>query len=291
MQLAPKITKHVWIMCLALSVILFSENMANADAVETTDNHTVNCPATYQQGTDAKIITQSKAAYEKTCEKVIVPAYHRYLNSGETGSFEEFAADNYYEQEAPGLKGDVTTNVTAMGPESTKSGVHPMMNGKTGYKMKAGDILVVYGRSSSSHFIGHAAIATSSKYVLEMTGPGHKSDHHTKANFFKRNTKGSSYVLVYRIKKHPTYAKNAASYAYHHMYKGARPSYFISTHLYHKDPSYCSKYVYLSYYWGAKKSSVKKWPEYTHIVTPHGLVGNFKGTFKPNKIHKVTSYK
>jgi hypothetical protein len=27
-----------------------------------------------------------------------------------------------------------------------------------------------------------------------------------------------------------------------------------------------------------------------HIVTPHGLAGNFVGTFKPTNLHKVTSY-
>ncbi|MBC1923029.1 hypothetical protein HCJ80_12905 [Listeria grayi] len=156
--------------------------------------------------------------------------------------------------------------------------------------MKAGDILIVYGTRITPRYIGHAAIATSSKYVMEMTGPKHKSEHNTKAAFFKRNTTGSKYVLVYRIKKHPHYADDASTYAYKHMYKKDRiQKYYISPRLYHKDPSYCSKFVYLSYYWGATKSSVKYLTE-IHIVTPHALIGDFKGTFKPSKIHKITKY-
>lgn len=158
--------------------------------------------------------------------------------------------------------------------------------------MKAGDILVCYGTNSdfSGKFIGHAAIATSAKYVLQMTGPGHRAEHYAKKTFFNKYTGRSSYVAVYRVESHPTYASKAASYAYNHMYKVTNPSYFISTNLYHKSPSYCSKYVYLAYYWGATKNALTYYSSNLHIVTPHGLVGNFKGSFHPAYIHKITKY-
>ena len=53
--------------------------------------------------------------------------------------------------------------------------------------------------------IGHAAIASSSKYIMEM--PGKKISKHAthtkKATFFKRHTGGPRYVEVYRIKNTP----------------------------------------------------------------------------------------
>lgn len=40
----------------------------------------------------------------------------------------------------------------------------------------------------------------------------------------------------------------------------------------------------------ATKSALISYKTNTHIVTPHGLTGNFKGSFKPTNIHKITSY-
>lgn len=57
--------------------------------------------------------------------------------------------------------------------------------------------------------------------------------------------------------------------------------------LYKKSPTYCSKYVYLAYYRGATKKSVKKFNK-NHLVTPHGLPLDFAGTFKPSLIHVIT---
>lgn len=121
------------------------------------------------------------------------------------------------------------------------------------YNMKAGDILVVFGRNSDykSRIIGHAAIATSSKHVMEIPGVNHRAWYSSKKGFFYRNTGKNRFVYVYRIKAHPHYADAASTYAYKYMYKKDNPTYFISTNLYHKSPSYCSKYVYLSYWWGS----------------------------------------
>lgn len=151
---------------------------------------------------------------------------------------------------------------------------------------------MIYGinSDSSGKFIGHASIASSSKYVLHMPGYGSHAQHWTKKHFFQAYTDGNSYVAVYRIKKHPNYSSDAASYAYHKMYKKSNPSYNLNPYLYDKSPSYCSKYVYLSYWWGATHSALKYYSSGIHYVTPHGLVGNYKGTFKPSYIHKITKY-
>ncbi|AZA24536.1 MAG: hypothetical protein DF199_00765 [Lactobacillus delbrueckii subsp. lactis] len=53
------------------------------------------------------------------------------------------------------------------------------ISAKSGYSMKAGDILICYGGGSSnnslSNFPGHAAIATSAGYILEMPGTKNRS--------------------------------------------------------------------------------------------------------------------
>ena len=93
------------------------------------------------------------------------------------------------------------------------------------------------------------------------------------------------------MKNHPKYAKKAATYAYRHMYLKDNPSYMITSNLYHKSPSYCSKYVYLAYWWGATKSALKKYKNGgQYIVTPHGLTDTFVGSFKPTRIHKISTY-
>ncbi len=42
---------------------------------------------------------------------------------------------------------------------------------------------------------------------------------------------------------------------------------------------------------GATKSALKKYKNGgQHIVTPHGLTDNFVGSFKPIRIHKISTY-
>lgn len=36
---------------------------------------------------------------------------------------------------------------------------------------------------------------------------------------------------------------------------------------------------------------MKQWWGGVHIVSPYGLVGNFKGSYKPTAIHRVIAYK
>ncbi|MCI1882247.1 MAG: hypothetical protein LKI94_08665 [Sporolactobacillus sp.] len=248
----------------------------------------------YTTGKDKGIITNENMTYSEftaLCKNSVIPAYQQYSKQNPTVTFQQYIADDHYEvpEQQPG---DHPTEVQAN--DSTKSSgntMQPLTSAKSGYNMKAGDILVIYGinSDSSGKFIGHAAIASSSKYVLHMPGYFHYAEHWTKKHFFQHYTSSHSYVAVYRIKKHPHYSNDAASYAYHKMYKKSNPWYSITTRLYHKSPSYCSKYVYLSYWWGATHSALIYYKK-AHIVTPHGLVGNFKGTFKPSYIHKITKY-
>lgn len=247
----------------------------------------------YKIGRDKGILNDYNMSYEEfrsLCKNSVFPAYLQAKKEGDTLSFQQYvAADNY---EIPKGLDDQTTTVSAGDESNSKTALMARSAAHKSYSMKAGDVLVVYGRNSDyrSRIIGHAAIATSSKYIMEMPGAGHRAWYSTKKGFFKRNTGKNMFVYVYRIKAHPKYADKASTYAYKYMYRKDNPKYFISTNLYHKSPSYCSKYVYLAYWWGATKSALISYKANTHIVTPHGLVGNFKGSFAPANIHKITSY-
>ena len=75
------------------------------------------------------------------------------------------------------------------------------------------------------------------------------------------------------------------------MYLKDNPSYMITSNLYHKRPSYCSKICLSCLLMGATKSALKKYKNGgQHIVTPHGLTDNFVGSFKPIRIHKISTY-
>lgn len=168
-------------------------------------------------------------------------------------------------------------------------------NANHGYNMKSGDILIVHGSDDLGQhtFVGHAAIATSAGYVVHMPGSDYRSECWSKEHFFKHYANSHSHVWVYRIKNHPHYADDASTYAWN-MHKNVNPSYYISTNLLHKDPSYCSKFVFLSYYWGATKDSM----EYDSaisvlnfkIIHPFALPDFFSDSFHPTCIHKIVGY-
>ncbi|ORN12511.1 hypothetical protein FAM23167_02672 [Lentilactobacillus parabuchneri] len=63
-------------------------------------------------------------------------------------------------------------------------------------------------------------------------------------------------------------------------------NYLTTTNLYHKNPSYCSKYVYLAYWWGTSYKGMKgglMW------VFPFSMTNVFSGTYKPSYIYKLTT--
>lgn len=160
---------------------------------------------------------------------------------------------------------------------------------KHGYHMKSGDIFVVWGFNTMGVFVGHSAVALSASKVIHMPGWHKHAQVYTKKHFFQKYTKKGGYVQVYRLTKHPHVAAKAAKYAYKYMYKKHNPSYKLTFNLYRKSPSYCSKYVYLSYYRGGTHKSVKKFlPE--HLVAPHTYIRDWKGSYKPKDMYTITAY-
>lgn len=240
----------------------------------------------YEQGRAKGIINDSNLSYadfENLCKKSVFPAYLQATTVNPVLTFQQFIAEDNYEVPI-GLTSNTTTTSA-----SEPSNVNPYLRSSAhgGYSMKAGDILIVYGRNSMGRFVGHAAIASSSKYIMEMPGYRYRRARHTtKKLFFKTNSGKGKFVYVYRFKAHPKYADVASTYAYKKMYKKDNPYYALTLRVWHKSPTYCSKYVYLAYAWGATKKSIV--PVYATLMAPHSLPNDFK--WHASCIHKITSY-
>lgn len=241
---------------------------------------------TYSQGLKSNIIHQSNDTFLSECQRELGPGYVNYVRSGGKESFPAFAKANYYGQDD--LEETNSHPQKLVFNHSDKNVfAHTTLKHSHGYHMRAGDILVCHGTSIVGAFIGHAGIASSSSHVLEMPGPNRRAHNTSKKVFFKNHAINAyTYVDVYRLGK-KSVAKKAAKYAYSHMYKHHNPRYVISTNLYHKNPSYCSKYVYLAYYWGATKKCLRHYKNGVHVVTPYGLVGNFTKHYRPYFIEEI----
>lgn len=282
----------------------------NNDTIsQKSDNETDEFIKAYEAGRSKGILNDenmSKSNFIELCKKSVFPAYLEYSKDNPTVSFAQYIADDNYE--VPQLQpGDHPTTVRANDESDNGkySALFPsLIATHSGYSMKAGDILICYGSSSSSNsisnFPGHVAIASSSNYILEMPGTGaphhysatHNAKHVTKKQFFQEHTRGNDYVGVFRIKNHPKYADSASTYAYKYMYQKDNPYYSITQgalNLYTKSPSYCSKYVWYAYYQGATKDSVNHYQQFC-ILRPRNIMNDFTSSFHPSYIHKVTSY-
>lgn len=288
--------RFILLFCITLLCFINATKTTLAATSDTSSHQNSEFVQAYNEGRQKGILTDNnmtRGDFIQLCKKSVFPAYLNYVQNNPTVSFSQYIAEDNYEVPELSPKDNPTT-VSAHNDSHSSAFSSLFTNliaAHSGYNMKAGDILICYGTNSMGKYVGHAAIATSSKYVLEMPGYLHRAEHHTKEYFFKHHSGGSNYVLVYRIKAHPKYADAASTYAYNHMYKKDNPLYAITSNLIHKSPSYCSKYVLLSYYWGATKSSVRTSYNDSTIVRPHDLATHwFKGTFKPTCIHKVTKY-
>jgi hypothetical protein len=290
-----RIMKKLLTWLLLLSASLFFAHPVNADA-DTTANSEVFA-SIYRQGVSKGILTESnssEAEFVKYCSTEAFPMYLKYVEVDPGTSFEQYVADeNYFVSCNP--NNDHPDTISADNSQSKGKGYSifsSFIAAKSGYSMKAGDILVCHGTDSAGIFAGHAAFATSANYILEMPGPNRTVEHPSKESFFKKHTGKGKYVDVYRIKKHPHYADAASTYAYRHLYKNPkdRPKYGFQSGLYSMKDSYCSKYVYYAYYKVLPKGTLKTYNNW-HIVHPFTFVGNFQGDFKASYLHQITSWK
>lgn len=199
------------------------------------------------------------------------------------------------------------------GHSSSEAKTSSMLRGSqtsNGNKLKKairkGDILIV-----SSGGTGHAAIATSDNYILEMTGGGNivnwtvkaiKNNNHqfSKDNwiFGRKSEQGikpdkhiAYWIQLWRV-PNKSIANKAASYAdkifwnSNHKYeKNKKIDYRVTTYTSTKNPNYCSKLVFQAYYYGTGNANVIQ-PQLIGLifVSPSALPNTFTSKYAPKKI-------
>lgn len=148
-----------------------------------------------------------------------------------------------------------------------------------GYVMKRGDIFVTTSTNAPGLY-GHAAIAVSGTYILNIRGPGYTTELLTLSQWKSSYNKSGSYTWIYRPND-ATVASEAGLWAYNNYYNptgGAtqtiKPEYSITLNTFSTDPTYCSKIVYQAYHAAAEKLGKNFVYNYWgQIVKPYDLRG------------------
>lgn len=145
------------------------------------------------------------------------------------------------------------------------------------YQVKPGDIFITNSTSSSA-FLGHAAIATGTNSILDMPGlnVGDKNSNNRQLTWAKwKKTYNKGWIKVYRM-KNTKMATQVARYADRNYYsstgsatKNIKIPYGIDSHRYQKRPNYCSKLVWQAYYYGSGNAKVVV-PN-SGIISPYAL--------------------
>lgn len=148
--------------------------------------------------------------------------------------------------------------------------------GDKNYKLVKGDILIS-NATSAFGLTGHAGIAISSTQVLHIANKNSKpavmSLNKWIARYGTEYNPGLSVTWVYRHSNR-TVANQAGNWA-RDNYRGKQYSYGITTGIYSKNPTYCSKIVWQAYHYGPSGASFMKVP-LLRIVQPYQLPTYFK---------------
>lgn len=150
---------------------------------------------------------------------------------------------------------------------------------------QAGDILITNG-TSSFEISGHAAIATSNRTILDITGPGETTRQPAPQDWINQYI-NEGWVKVYRMKD-SRLAASAARWADTHYYstvggsQNIYPTYDITLDLYSTDSTYCSKIVFQACWYGTGSSPVMR--PMTSFVEPYALINCFNTAYTPSLI-------
>lgn len=186
--------------CLAIGILpMPSVASASSNNSDNSDEQSEFIKA-YDTGKEKGILTDqnmTQSEFLSLCKESVFPAYLEYQQTHPTVSFAQYVEEDNYEvprQQA----GDNPITVSATGTKSNSS-IFPFtsfasVSARKGYSMKAGDILICYGRNITSKYIGHAAIASSSKYIMEMPGPA-SMQHIRQKQLSLRETPGTESML------------------------------------------------------------------------------------------------
>ncbi|MCT3399369.1 hypothetical protein [Lentilactobacillus hilgardii] len=276
---------------LIFATILFGVSVLSPDDANASSTNDIFRSA-YNIGRQKHILTNTNMTFKDfkaICKNSLFPSFLKQLKANPETTFQQYIAKDHYEVPIHRV-GDHPQTISLKKANVTASQTDNSSTDQSNYQMKPGDILIIYGTSSfkEAKIFGHCAIAISSNDILHMPGMNLGTQQWTKKRFFDYYTGRGSYIEVYRMTSHPEYAKEAAQYAYNDMYKTNSPVYNLEPWLYQKEKSYCSKYVYLAYWFGAAHAALKRFITGFHYIMPHHLIYDFSSGYSPADIYKVT---
>lgn len=296
-----KLQKMVLGMVLSLLLLIPSPIMANAEnsqEVNIDSSQEVNIDSSqksntlYQKGIEFGAIDPSEVSIEnwQEQEKSYRVNYDTAIKEGilKDISYDKWLELNNYGQ-FPKMDPEVFDEII-IPPDSQTNSRRKKRSVKPA--ILSGDILIT-NATSSSGFLGHAAIANGNEYVLDM--PGGRNGRSTIDNnrqlrswdWFDDYKDG--WIRVYRIKNR-SLARKVGRYADRHYYstngsarKNVHINYKISPNLYDMRTAYCSKLVYCAYWYGTGSLPVMK--KKSGFLSPYILHTCFTPSYTPSQIN------
>lgn len=180
----------------------------------------------------------------------------------------------------------VDPDMPAVKPRSAAANVERFV-----HDIRKGDILVVQGSG-----FGHAAIATSNNYVLEMHGGGNivnwtltgiadNNRQYTTRDWIKLHIK--NWTQIWRPRQGiGTEAATYADYKFwsstHSLKKNRHITYGLGAGPKVTNPNYCSKMVWQAFYFGTGSKKVAKGTSF--FITPSSLPNSLTDAYKAYKV-------
>ncbi|WP_163654920.1 hypothetical protein [Listeria sp. PSOL-1] len=286
--------------CLVLiliTILAYHCNIQEVNAVE------VNYVNIYKNGIKKNIINPFSFSYKKWEKEIANPLYLNYENmKGEellpkNIDFKTWVEVNHYGI-VPGTSDKILEEKTYDILSRLKNSVSSNSNIERFVKaVKPGDIIYTTEYTLSG-FIGHAAMSNGNGWIVEMPGgrnwikgiPNNNNQCTTRQYISKHITQWN---YVYRVPS-KSLADKVAKYADRTFYssKGSRikdrhVTYKINFSIREYNPSYCSKLIYYSYYYGSGNLPVMiPTPSVTFPISPVNVVGMFSSKYRPYYVGK-----
>lgn len=209
-------------------------------------------------------------------------------------NYQKWLKDNNY-----GVIADKDPNLEVVEQNQPTFGIASTADNKRNFvnRIRKGDFVVVSNtREPWANYIGHAAIATSNNYMLDM--PGYKDGQYSKSNNNRQLNKGTwfnkyqkAWTTVYRVKTSSNVRNQIASWAdwrywssTHGLKKNRRVAYKLATKLKGDyGNAYCSKLVWQALYYGSGNVALVQPRPTTFIVAPYFLPNEVMSKYYPTK--------
>ncbi|MBC2171079.1 hypothetical protein [Listeria booriae] len=274
--------------------VLAQEN-TYLDSNETYTRENEDIATIYKQAIDAKILTKERYTYSSwiALEKSFLwPNYTQVKKEGlidQTTTYKAWLQNNNYGAIADFDNGNFKMLLQGSATAANKS--------KFVNTIQKGDFVVVSDvREPWAPFIGHAAIATTDNWILDM--PGYKDGTYTKEDNNRQLKKGdwfnkyqNAWTTVYRVKTSKQVRNNIADWAdwrywssNHGLTKNRHVKYDMKTVLKGSyDKAYCSKLVWQALYYGSGDLPLVIARPTTFTVAPYFLPGEMNTAYTPTR--------